>query len=56
MKTLDGLMAYLAKRLTAAQYRALMCEAAVRGFGLRDYVGRRVLKMVQAHYAGREAA
>ena len=55
MKTLDGLMAFLARRLTAAQYRTLMRHAAVHGFGLRDYVGRRVLKMVEHKFARRAA-
>lgn len=56
MKTLDGLMVYLAKRLTDKQYRALMRHAAVQGLGLRDYVGRYVIKMVQAKYTTRRAA
>lgn len=56
MKTLDGLMVFLAKRLTDAQYRALMIEAAVQGLGLRDYVGRRVIKLAERKFAERRAA
>ncbi len=56
MKTLDGLMAYLAKRLTDAQYSALIRTAAAQRLGLRDYVGRYVIKMVQAKFAERRAA
>jgi hypothetical protein len=56
VKTLDGLMVFLAKRLTDKQYRALMRQAAMQGLGLRDYVGRYVLKMVEAKFAARRAA
>jgi len=55
VKTLDGLMAFLAKRLTPEQYQALVQQAAAQGLGLRDYVGRYVLKMVQDRYPGRLA-
>lgn len=56
MKSLDGLMRYLARRLSTAQYQALARTAARQGLGVRDYVGRRVLKMVEAKYAERRAA
>jgi hypothetical protein len=56
VKTLDGLMLFLARRLTPAQYQALVERAAHEGLGLRDYVGRYVIKMVEAKYAERRAA
>jgi len=56
MKTLDGLMAFLARRLTPEQYSGLVRHAAQHGLGVRDYVGRRVLKMVEEKFAERRAA
>lgn len=56
MKTLDGLMEFLDKRLTDAQYRVLVRRAAMQGLGLRDYLGRYVLKMVERKFAERRAA
>lgn len=56
MKTLDGLMLHLAKRLTAKQYRALVERAVVQKISVRDYVGRRVLRMVQEQRTERSAA
>ena len=54
MKTLDGLMAFLARRLTEEQYRALTQRAASQGLGLRDYVGRYVLKMAERRFVERQ--
>jgi hypothetical protein len=54
MKTLDGLMAFLAKRLTEEEHQALARQAAAEGLGLRDYVGRYVLKMAERKFAGRQ--
>lgn len=54
MKTLDGLMRYIARRRTPEQYQAFIQRAAMHGLGLRDYVGRRVLKMVGEKYATRK--
>lgn len=56
MKTLDGLMAHIAKRFSNEAYRALMQHAAVRGLSLRDYVGRYVIKMVEKKFTERRAA
>ncbi len=56
MKTLDGLMRHIAARVPPAQYQAYIRFAAHEGLGLRDYVGRRVLKMVDEKFAARRAA
>lgn len=47
MKTIDGLMRFIARRFTMDQYIALMELAGEHDMSVRDYVYHRVFLMVR---------